>query len=65
MKVLPVNQALQMGYPADKRKRRRHHRLAARALLAGGGFLNAYSARGSTLHGVAMWHLWQARHLGR
>lgn len=65
MKVLPVEQAQQMGYPADKRKRRRHHRIAARELLAGGGFFNSYSARGTTFHHVAMWHLFQARYLGR
>lgn len=49
----------------DKRKSRRGHRQAAKSLLGNGGFFNSYSAPGSTFWLVAMWHLKQARKLGR
>lgn len=42
-------------------KKRRGHRQAAKSLLNGGGFFNGHSARGSTFHCVAVWHLKQAR----
>lgn len=54
-----------LGFSADKRRRRNQHRRAAKQLLKSGGFFNGLSARGSTFHAVAMWHLAQARYLGR
>jgi hypothetical protein len=65
MRVLPVAQALKMGYSADKRKRRREHRRAARMLIASGTIFNARAPRGSIPHSVAAWHLFQARWDGR
>lgn len=53
------------SYSTDKRKRRNQHRTAAKSLLGSGGFFNGFSARGSTMHSVAGWHLAQARYLGR
>lgn len=38
---------------------------AARHLINGGTFLNARAPRGSTPHTIAMWHLGNARYLGR
>lgn len=49
----------------DKRKVRRMHRQAADNLLSSGGFFNSFSARGSTFHFVAMWHLNRARNFKR
>jgi hypothetical protein len=63
MRILKAAQAEQMGFSLDKRKRRRQHRLAAKNLLTNGGVFNGASARGSTFHGVALWHLDQARYL--
>jgi len=63
MALLNKQRAAQMGFSTDKRKRRRQHRAAARRLLTGGGFFNGFSARGSTFHMVAVWHLEQARAL--
>jgi len=63
MALLNKRRAIEMGYSGDKRKRRRQHRLAAKQLLTSGGIFNNFSARGSTFHCVAMWHLEQARAL--
>lgn len=49
----------------DKRKVRRGHRRSADNLLNGGGLFNSFSARGSTFHYVAMWHLKRARNFKR
>jgi len=63
MKPIKDTQAVSMGFSTDKRKRRNQHRQAAKNLLSNGGFLNCYSARGSTFANVAAWHLSQARAL--
>ncbi len=63
MALLNKQRSAQMGFSTDIRKRRRQHRKAARQLLTGGGIFNGLSARGSTFHAVAMWHLEQARAL--
>ena len=66
MKVMSNDQALKMGYSADKRKRRRQHRQNARDVLGQGGvFVGIPPQRGSTLYAVAQWNLYQARWLGR
>lgn len=65
MRVMSPTEAITQGFSSDKRRRRRQHRLAARDLLRGGGFFNGFSARGSTMHSVALWHLFQARYAGR
>ena len=57
------NWARKAGYPTDKRKRRRMHRNNARQLLTQGGAFHSFSARGTTFHTVAMWHLTQAKYL--
>lgn len=59
MKALNNWKAVELKYAYDKRKRRRQHRRAARELLKG-GFLNGYSAPGTTFWYVAQWHLKQA-----
>ena len=56
-------EAVRLGFSLDKRKRKNQHRTVALKLLRGGGFFNGYSARGSTFHIVALWHLNQARQL--
>ncbi len=56
-------QAVEHGWPADRRKRRRAHRRKAKYLLSNGGFFNNYSARGSSCWEVAQWHLACARYL--
>lgn len=63
MALLNRQRAAQMGFSSDKRKRRRQHRRAAKRLLTGGGTFNGFSARGSSFHEVAMWHMAQARAL--
>lgn len=44
-----------MAFSGDPKRRRRQHRRAARSLLQQGG--------GGILHGVARWHLQQAKFL--
>lgn len=51
------------NYPSDKRKQRRYHRHAARNLLNNGGVFNHCSARGTSFHSVASWHLGMARNI--
>lgn len=53
------------GFSRDKRKARRQHRNLAKKLLVDGTMLNYPAPRGSIPHAVAMWHLYQARYLGR
>lgn len=53
------------GFSRDKRKARRQHRNLAKKLLVEGTMLNYPAPRGSIPHAVAMWHLYQARYLGR
>lgn len=61
MRLLAQKQAASFGYSADPRKQRRQHRQAANDLLRNGGAFNGFSARGSTFHSVATWHLEQAK----
>lgn len=63
MKALSDARAARHRYETDKRRRKRAHRLMARHLLKSGGFFNGFSARGSSMHEVAVWHLGQARAL--
>lgn len=60
---MPTDQAVAMGFSADRRKRRRQHRLAARRLLASTGVFVPQQAPGTSFHAVAQWHLEQARWL--
>lgn len=61
MKRLRSEVAQRMGFSTDMRKRKRQHRRKARHLLTNGGLFNGFSAPGSNMHAVAMWHLEQAR----
>lgn len=59
--ILTRKQAVANGFSPDNKKRRKQHRRAAKNLFHQGGFFNGYSARGSSMGQVALWHLAQAR----
>lgn len=62
---LTATKAHALGLSTDQRIRKRQHRNAAKDLLSSGGFMNGFSAPGSSFHSVAMWHLRQARLLAQ
>lgn len=53
------------GFSIDKRKRRKQHRRTAKDLLTKGGIFDNHPACRNTFHSIAMWHLSNARYLGR
>lgn len=64
LRVLPPKQAAEMGYSRDRRKRRHQHRAAARKLMGAGSLLSPGRTQpGSNIHGVVVWHLFNARFL--
>lgn len=63
MKTMSAKKAAELGFSADKRKRRRQHRAAARRLTEFDRMLGERPAVGTVSHGVASWHLNQARFL--
>ena len=63
LSVMPKEQAIELGYSSDKRKRRREHRAASKRLLEEGGIFNGFCAVGSSFWCIAQWHSFNARRL--
>ena len=59
-KLMKDNQAISMGYSADKRKRKNQHRTCSKEILKEFGFFARGNQRGTTMNGIALWHLSQA-----